>query len=369
MPLDISLPNQFRQELADRALQLGLERYGAASVTEVSEDNIRVDMGNIEWIDLGALLWLFPLLSRLKSQANEIRIVLPRLDPTLEPLAPTAAETWKKSEGDRLRRVVSFLIRWRFFEALRTCVDEPFNLLDESQSHLLTSTGQYSYPKSVEVGGAEETLHGTRLLELSPIVYPPGRAPRADDPVEQFLARYHDRVAIGALRAACGWTSQESLDFIELVLGEGLRNAVFHSQGSFSLAGMHVGPRSLVLAVADNGRGIPSVLRTALSQLKSRSRIAQATDSSLIEYFTQPEMILDSHLIAVSTQASTTSDSDRAGMGLFYMKGQVLKREGRLSVRSGRARVSFSGSSTKRQDGLAFCPGTTLRVELPVKGN
>lgn len=364
MSLSLVTPREFTQSNADEALRKALHRVGAKSIHDVSNDRALIDLQPINWIDLGALAWLIPLLSRIKAQGNDIRLLLP--DPRNVVKDGHAVGRSGKKEHDRLERVLSFLIRWRFFETLEACVDEPVNLVREDQIPLLSFAGRYASPRLLEglAGGAP--LHGTGLLELNPFIYPAGQHAPIDDPVAQFLERFSDRIVISALKIACDWSTSAAQDFVNLVLGEGLRNAVHHSLGSFSVAVMRIERDEMVLAVADNGLGIPGVLRQAFAKIQDRRKLLRGTDVKLIEYFTGPEMILDSHLIAKSTDAQTTSSPDRAGMGLFYLRDHVLRNGGHLTIRSGRASVRFDASGHVPHDRLPDSPGTTLRISLPV---
>ena len=146
---------------------------------------------------------------------------------------------------------------------------------------------------------------------------------------------------------------------MQRVLYEGVLNSVIHGEGTFANVSMNLDAKNLTMAICDNGVGIPQVLRTAFKQ--------RGSDSELIRYFTEPDMILDSRLIEMSTEGGLTSKAERKGMGLYYLKSLVLNEGGELRIRSGNACVDFTRSKVIDKDNMINSPGTMIRISAPTK--
>jgi hypothetical protein len=319
------------------------------SLDDVADAFVLFDLRQTYWYDLGALLWLIALLNRLKRNGNELQLLLP------EPDDSKSTNVWH------------FLNRWRFFDVLRQCVDDPVNLLTASQvRHMLTPT-KYAMQIRPDQYGQETMLHSLRLLEITAI-----DALKADaitvsgDPVEAFVQRYHETIVTEALSGLCGWDAAKTKRFVKQVIEEGVRNAFLHGRGSFVWVSMRVDSKNLSLAICDNGVGIPQVLRNAFKQLGGQD-VGKMTDVDLIRLYTEPDLILDSTLIELSTRRGTTSRPHSEGMGLYYLKSLVLGEGGRLRIRSGTASVDFTDSGVENVDQLLTSPGSLFAIITPLK--
>jgi glucose-6-phosphate-specific signal transduction histidine kinase len=183
------------------------------------------------------------------------------------------------------------------------------------------------------------------------------------DPLGPFLAKFKDKTLLGALGTYCGWSNHQASEFANLVIGEGVANSFDHARGSFSLVAMRIDTKNVTLAIADDGRGIPEVLR---SSPRVRDDLLQASDVDLIKHFTTEKMILDSFVIDASTRSGVSSKDDRPGVGLFYLKNTVLGDGGELRIRSGRAEVTFADDRVQaKHDDRPLSPGTSLRIVIP----
>lgn len=299
------------------------------------------DLSGSYWHDLGTLLWLVSLLHKLKRQGNELQLVLP------EP---------EEGKGER---VWDFLIRWRFFETLSYCVDDPVNLLLPHQVPFMMKHSRYTVPRGLDQHGQETVLHSLRILEITTL-RTGSEMPYDETLLGTFLQKYYDRIMISALGQLCGWDYSLTRVFIQRVLREGILNSALHSKGSFANISMLLDAKNLTLAISDNGIGIPEVLRSAFEQ--------KGSDVDLIKYFTEPDMILDSRLIRISVERGATSMPERKGWGLYYLKSLVLSQGGELRIRSGRACVDFTESTVTDYDDMLASPGTTMRIVAPLKG-
>ncbi|HSH58601.1 MAG TPA: hypothetical protein VK988_02960 [Acidimicrobiales bacterium] len=348
----IPLAGNVKQSTVDGALYKALASSRVSRLADLSDEVVEVDLSAATWLDLGALMWLVPVLSRLRSQGNLLRLVLPRRDEN-----STADNLW------------SFLQRWRYFDILRMCVDDPVNLLSREQRPYLDQIGKYQRARGVDASGRSTEFHSLGRLEI-------GILPASTDlgsALESEISTFNEPLATSTLRIICGWSADEVKDFVSVMVPHALRN-VTHGRGSFALVGTRLDNRQLHFVVADNGIGIPSLLRTALAQHVSDPSVR---DSALIEYFADRDLvessireILDSDLVVASTEQAITSHPDperRYGYGLYYLKRRVLARGGEVRIRSGSAVVTFHRKGVRHEDGLVESPGTTLRLLLPVQ--
>lgn len=344
-PITFSANPQLKQFQFEDRLRITLSAEGIRDIADLRERLCIFDLSSTVWSDLGTLLWLISLFQRLRSQRNEVQIVFP------EPIDQTREKFW------------DFLIRWRFFETLTACVDDALNLLRPDQVQYLGRTSQYGVAKGPNEFGIETALHSTRLLEITPIVDTLRSA--KEKPEDAVFAKYTDRILVAALGQLCGWAPDETSRFVQLVIGEGVRNSVLHAQGSFSLIAMRLDPKNLTLAISDNGMGIPDTLRIAYQKAKTKSSVANRSDLELLKLFTEPEIVMESHIIKGAFREGTTSAEGRKGVGLFYLKNTVLEYKGTLRIRSGRACVDFQDGTEDGRDQMLSSPGTTLRITAP----
>jgi hypothetical protein len=319
-----------------------LKAAGIGSINDLRNSLVILDFQHSFWFDLGVLLWLLPVLSRLRPQSNDIRFILP------DPIDSKSRKLW------------GFLQRWRFFEVLRDCVDTLDAILLPKQLAQLREPFIYAHASARDEDGSVSYVHTARLLEINAIGL--GTASSGPDAmVAEYLARFRDWPLKIALRQLCGWETDAADAFVRLVIDEAIRNSCLHATGTFAVIAMRVDGKFLTMAVADNGAGIPATLRSRYSHdIKKTNR-----DSALIKYFATPDFLLDdSRLIQFSTERGTSSSPEHRGVGLYYLKKHVARRGGELRVRSGRACVDFSGSAVARDD-LLESTGTMIRVRVP----
>lgn len=347
-PLRITSGYYMKQHEFEQEILEGLGQIDLSDLDEIRNKFLIFDLSKTYWHDLGTLLWLISLLHRLKRQGNELQIMLP------EP-------TDKKSE-----RVWDFLIRWRFFETLSVCVDDPVNLLRPEQVHHMKRESKYSLPIGIDEFGRQILTHSLKILEMTTTL----RADFEQDEeteLSRFLKKYNDKVIISALSQLCGWDPSITKSFVHRVIKEGIQNTFLHSGGTFSNISMLLDAKNLTLVVCDNGIGIPRVLREAFSQSNLHSTLIKSSDVDLIKYFTEPDLVIDSILIKYSVRKGTSSRKDREGLGLYYLKSLVLGQGGELRIRSGRACVDFTTSGEEYKDNMIDSPGTMLRIRTRLK--
>lgn len=351
-PLQIILDEDLNQSALESRIKKYLDDIGCSSIDKICDSYVRINLSESYWYDLGAMLWLISFLNKLKKQRNGIQLILPE---------PNEGN----SKSDNLW---SFLIHWRFFDALKECVDDPINLLTPEQIPHLKMPSKYSVGHRVDQDGNKVIAHATQHLEITTIRIDASTASKnTKSDIEVFLANHYPRIVMSALQYLCGWDETEVEMFRDYVLTEGLVNSIDHSEGNFSNICMRIDSKYLTLAISDDGSGIPAILRPALRNSTIHKYLAEKSDADLIKFYTDEQLILDSAIIRLSTQKGSTSKADRKGMGLYYLKSFVLEHGGELRVRSGTARVDFKAHKEETKDSLMNSPGTVLRIQTPLK--
>ena len=183
----IILNGNVKQSTVDFALLQAFGTTQSANVAAVLIDRSKSAFTGT-WVDLGALLWMVPVLSRLRSQGNLIRLVLPD-----RKSSATADNFW------------SFLQRWRFFDILRSCVDDPVNLLPSEQRPDLEVTSKYQRAHGTDADGRPTEFQTLGRLEIGilPATTNLGTA------LESEISTFNEPLATSTLRILCGWNADE----------------------------------------------------------------------------------------------------------------------------------------------------------------
>ncbi len=341
----INLNNRLKQKYLDEVLLNIIKN-------DLTETYIIIDLSEVTWIELDAILWFISFLNKLKTRGNDIKIILP--DP-------------EKKNG---RLIWEYLITWKFFDALKECVDSPVNLLDLNQLKYIGNIKSHylSIPRElrtiVDDRGNKYVLPN-RLLEIETI---------KNDNYSQGISKYIEYfkgAAWAAIRNYCGWSDEDTTMFVNSVVEEGLVNSFEHGDNTFTNVAIKSDKRNLILTICDNGKGIPTSLRETFNKKKDLLQgkdYSAEIDSFLLSYFTKPEMIIDSLLINQSTHEKQGAIG-RKGDGLFYLKDFVFRHNGELRIRSGEALVGFTFKNNKEViepiDNLIISPGTLITIILP----
>lgn len=341
--INIGISGEFKQIDVEKEIIEEISRHNITNINSIRNSIIKFDLSSVGYFDIGTLLWFISFLNKLKSLGNDIQIKLPDFNTS------SGKTTW------------SFLNRWKFFDAIEECVDNPINLIVPEQIISINAPSKYQQPDKAVLEGQELLAHTTKLLEITPIKTNIFEYKNNEDRMTLFIRNSYDKFVSSSLVIECGWDNNTVQVFIREILGEGVRNSLKYSKGTFTLIGMKTDNKILNLAICDNGNGIPDVLRNAFTHDdKLRKKIFSKTDDELIKYYT------DSELIKLSTNPNVSSDKNSEGMGLFHLKRIVLEMGGELRIRSGNACVDFRKNSPKVYKLLNY-PGTLLRIQVPLK--
>lgn len=334
--------NEFEKEFKNTVSQCGFKSY-----SDIKNLSIIFDLSYTEWHDLGTLLWFISLLHKLKIQGNFIKLIFP------EPNNYTGKRVW------------DFLIRWRFFDALTSCIDDVANLLIPEQVHYINRETRYKPTKNAlqekNESGEDEIFHSLGLLEITSLKSF-GIDQEKNDELESYLQKHLKGILCKAFQFHFGWSEDLAKDFMGLVIREGIENSFLHSKNNFTNISMKTDAKNVILAICDNGIGIPESLREAFNKAKINPELTVGEkDFKLIEYFASEEMIKDSLTIAL-----VVDESIGGRTGLFHLKNFVLQNNGELRIRSGKACVDFANNVEKPPiDYLFESPGTMLRITIP----
>jgi len=351
--IEVKAGPELKQRLLDESLvQAGLTLKDRPT----SKTRVVFDWSEVIFVDLATIVWSLVLFDQLKSQGYELLLRLPS----------------PEKHGSDPWRVWSFLWRWRFFEALK-CIDHPANIVPENQiSWLENGDSKYGVGHIEDPDGNIQQASTNRLLEITSFILKPDaftteeEARRVFDP---YVELWKKKIIVQALMNWCRWSEEEALKFVIKIVAAVLENAGEHSGGTWVLSAFSVDKKNLLLGFADNGNGIPDALRAFIDQNDGlKGRLGDMSDAALIKYFTEPDMIVDSELIRVSTKGVLPTREGRLGRGLYYCKQMILENDGELRIRSGSACVEFTpnGKETPSDELIRSC-GTTLRVIIPRK--
>lgn len=359
--------NKLEQENLDKYLQTCLKEKGILDFNSLSNSLLIFNFSKTDsHYDLGALLWLIVVLNKLRKQGNNIKLIFP------EP---------GTQNGDR---IWSFLTRWRFFNALEKCVDDPVNLLAPNQIQYINRTGIYKKSgmwEEVDKNGVIHLRHTDRLLEIATLR--PDFIGGWNDTIDNYLQLYYSDVLKQIFGKYCGWPEKITDDFVIKIIKEGLDNSFIHSRNDFTNISLSIDKENVIFSISDNGIGIPESLRLRYRLTGVNDTLAnEKDDDKLLMHFTKQEMIKetflmqekfnnDSNLINEATKLGVGA-KDRRGVGLFEMKMFILKSNGQLRIRSGKAMVDFYLTEIKKDpkekfyDDLLESPGTMIRAIIPI---
>jgi Histidine kinase-, DNA gyrase B-, and HSP90-like ATPase len=319
---------------------------------------VHFDLSRARFVDLDVSLLLITVIGALREAGNLVQLTLPH------------------AERADSNNVWSFLIRWKFFDALRNFGDLPENLLSDEQLQRVDDSPRYRQRRGLDESGRDSLLFTERLLAISALRLD-NELPR-EDQVNAYLSRFRDqRILIRALTLACGLEHDDADSLLSYIATEGLRNSLDHAKGNYSMVAMQVLDQelaaianqdpALILVIVDDGIGIPRVLREAKEEGLITGQDLPADDVSLIEMFASIEVARDSMIIAASTSQGIRSDRRRSGMGLFFLRDYVSKLGGRLTIRSGKGVVQFAeDQEPRRMDFRSESPGTVVKIEIPL---
>lgn len=352
-----------KRDNLDSALQEVLASTGASELSYVGARTVEFDLRSVGFMDLGALCMLILALERLSRIGASPRLLLPDR---------------KGATGDNLW---SFLQFWKVFDTLSRFVGQPANLLGSEQFALLSMPAKYGHGHRVDNQGILRETQNVGHFALTPVEH-------NREAFERFNESHlTSRVLLNSLCLVNGWDREIAHRFVQDQIVEGLVNSFAHSHGSHSYIVMRSDAKKFTLVVADNGRGIPDSVRGLLGAGLAAESEMRRDDAEFIDLYTSEEMVerqahviesmdgphlepeSDADHIDHATKAGTSSDPQREGYGLYFLKSSVVEHGGELRVRSGSGCVTYDRrmSATESLDGLPLLPGTVLRITLPRK--
>lgn len=351
---------EFQAQVDMDALERELIRLDQFRGTQMEGRDVVVQLGSVLWFDIGTLLMLIGVMNHLRSKGNTVRIVLPAHQKALD-----------------------YLKRWQFGKTLDDNVGRHEDMMTEQDLQRFHAPLEFYKPKVMSGPLGPELIASQRLFEIHSFTgfvdqhsqtSHAGRSTNAEkhisvDEIQAYVTHVEDATLRRIVEKSLGVTNVEV--FSRAILKEALLNTEEHPNASISLVAVSREGNHLVVAVYDNGVGIPETIREAyLKELRRDGREVSDVELLTAAFHTKS--------ISYATKAGTTSippDDPRSasrgttrGMGLYYIKTETLKLGGFLKVRSGRAYVSFTAD--KEPEGAEVRPwdGTLLKIYLPLKG-
>lgn len=345
--------NEFEKELSK--LRTEIDKGGFQSID--------FNLIKVRMIDIGALLYLICILNFLKAKGLQVNITLPE-----------SKEEADEKDKEAVGKVRDFLKRWRFGVALEENVGMLQNLLPEHQQGYFEGPLEYYKPRiETTPEGKIEPLISVRLMEITSLTETDrkeGRKIVSREKIEEYVNRLNHYTIRRIVAEALGFSDAKVEQFGKVLIREGLLNTEEHPDATISLISMVREPSfsHLVIAIVDNGDGIPDTIRDVYENDPSVKKVEIPSDADLINY------AFDSHLIEYATQAMTTSKPHRPdpnrGMGLYYLKTLSADFGGYMIVRAGGASVQFKKEDDKikrfdRQ--VSKWRGNLIKIFLPLK--
>ena len=324
--------------------------------------SVNFNLAKVRLIDLGALLYLICILNFLKAKGLQVNITLPE-----------SKEEATEKDKKAVEKVRDFLKRWRFDDALEENVDMLQNLLPEHQQGYFESPLKHYKPRiETSPEGKIEPLISVRLMEitsLTEIDRKEGRKIVSREKIEEYVKRLNHYTIRPIVAEALDFSDANVEQFSKVLIREGLLNTEEHPNATISLISMVREPSLsyLVIAIVDNGEGIPDTIRNVYENDPDVKKVEIPSDADLIDY------AFDSRLIEYATQPMTTSKSARPdpnrGMGLYYLKTLSVDFGGYMIVRAGDASAQFKkeGDEIKRSDRrVSKWRGNLIKIFLPL---
>jgi len=363
----IELSGQVTRHELDDAVQQLCQKRGVSDLEQIESQEIQFDLQQARFLDLDAALWLLMILQLLRSRRNIVRLQLPKVESALD------SQLW------------SFLLRWDFFGALRRLAGPVSNFLGSEQTLLLDTDSLYRKPRQIrDERGKLVDVFTPQLFAISTLAIEPL------DPLKPQLDAFawplQDVLLLTALAQRCGIPNERAGSLISFMSEEAVQNTR-HAGGKHVLCCMqtidhknklasylNTGP-VLRIAIADNGSGIPSVLRQAIDQGIIKATDVPDAEAAQIQYFASRELSADAAkrlaednaLTRIATQEHITSEPGAEGMGLHNLVKFAEQMSANVTIRSGRGEVTFVTGGTP-VGSSSFCQalGTLIVIDIPI---
>jgi anti-sigma regulatory factor (Ser/Thr protein kinase) len=351
----------FTDRVTRLALDDGIENLCRAAhltqVLEARDTSVLFDLSGCWFIDLDAAHWLLNLIRALLSgENNQVALRLPEVD-------------WANENN-----IWSFLIRWRFFDALSNVAGSAADLLAEDQASHIFDTSRYRESVRVDAYGKPLPLLTSRLLAIAGAFV--DRTFPLEPQLAAFVSPVREVLLLQALAQSCKINHENAGTLISFIAEEGCTNAILHAEGDYVLTSMQIVdgelPRLLQCAphleiiISDNGMGIPDVLRLAAAEKRISKTTLPEDHSELIELFASQEISVDSAIIAAATKPGVASNPLSRGLGLHHLITYAADLNGEVTIRSGHAAVQFEGAEvTKQYSKFTESLGTVITVTIP----
>ncbi len=348
-----------------------------------------LDFSDVKVWDISAILWLIIGLHFYKKSGVSFKLRLP------DPKNGTTSR-----EIDEFQQSADYLRRWRFDLGLNNIVSDISSLLVESQYDYFVSTNQKYYKSSnIKRDGLTEQLVSRRLAHiwnLSNVNYPGIRS--VDENLIADCIKSFERSTIeDILVNQCAIEKLKASQFSGHLVLESLLNVLEHPDATIGMLSISKMGNSneLILAIADNGKSIPSTIYKVflefakkerikfifpiekLPDIYSRNLILAEKDLGADDSMNTKNAKAISNIIDFATSPGITrmyfSDPDnfkKRGWGLTYIKEDTLETfKGNLFIISDGVKLVYRGGKNGYEDSPYDCPweGNLIRISIPTK--
>lgn len=335
------------------------QAIGVQRLSDIRNENIVLDFSRSHFIDLDAVHWLLNIVRILRQSDNSVQLRLPEVE------AAADSNVW------------SFLIRWRFFDALSKVAGSASELLTDDQAPRIFDEPKYHEARRVDPYGRKLPLLTSRLLAIAGIYI--DRTLPIEPQLDAFVWPLRDVLLLNALAQTCDIDHETAGSLISFISEEAARNAILHAEGDYTLSSMQIiddelavilgKEPQLLIVISDNGMGIPDVLRHAVASGAVRETDLPEDHASLIKLFASKEVSIDSAFIAAATLQGTKGTPHSRGLGLHHLVQYAAELNADVVIRSGFAAVQFQGGEVVREyNGFSESLGTLITASIPAFG-
>lgn len=342
----------------DNAIANFCESANVDRVNAMHDTSVLFDFSHCWFIDLDAVHWLLNLIRALRvAPNNRVALRLPEID-------------WANQNN-----VWSFLIRWRFFDALSQVAGPASDFLSEEQAPHIFDAPKYRESIRHDAYGRPLPLLTSRFLAIAGAFV--DRTLPLEPQLAAFVSPVRDVLLLQALAQSCKISHDNAGTLISFIAEEGATNAILHADGDYTLTSMQIvdGDLSrllkckphLQIIISDNGLGIPDVLRRAAAEGRISAKILPEDHAQLIELFASQEISVDSAIIAAATKPGVSGNPQKLGLGLHHLITYAADLGAEVLIRSGYAAVRFLNAEVARQySRFTESMGTVITVTIPL---
>ncbi|MEW8523844.1 MAG: STAS domain-containing protein [Candidatus Thiodiazotropha endolucinida] len=335
------------------------------STPSADGERVTIDMTDVEWIDVGALLLLLVWIRMLKNERRDINLRLPNFNSQ--------------------RKARDFLKKWNFERALQEALKTDIaNVLEPDQiSYFEAPLEFYTDSKISEEYGPLKILKSRNLLEIVPLtsLSDDGNEFVSKEKINQIADSLALESVVPIIQSSIQCSREWAERFGSVLIYQALLNTFEHPNANMGFLSIAKKPNPpgiaggrLVIAVADNGETISSTIADAYS-IDERARThLQKIDSK----DDSDSYKLHSNRVVYATWKETSrkppEENPQRGMGLFYLRNLTSEVGGEVIIRCENSSVKFRSKHNPIEGKPDNSPrqvphlsrGNIIRISIPL---